>query len=371
MVSLSFLIVTLLSSGCQKSRPVESEASPIAESVSIVVATPTPQSPFSFGFAPAQYDNVIYAYQLNRATGEILPTAQASIPTQTLPISSAISADHHYLFAANYSSNSISSYSVNSDNGELALITHFALPASSAPGWLSSHPALPVLYVANSGTGMIAVLDVDRNGGLSLRNLVAAGSGVTSFAINAAGTVLFSAEQSLNQVSSFDVDSAGGLSLSHTFAMAANTQPNQLELSKSGRFLYTANWGTSSVSAFLVHGDELSSLGPDVNAGGAVFTVNISPDEKFAYAMQPYSKQYSTHAIAADGSLGAAVIRAKAGAVWMTFWSQFAFLTSWTYNPAGLSIESHANDSIEGAGTAALFSGAPHRGQYQMTILDP
>lgn len=362
----------LLLSACGSSSQKPGDANPalpVSEQNPITVSTPAPK-PFAFGFAPAQYDNAIYSYQLNRETGEILPTAQVSIAAQTLPISTALSADHRYLFAANYSSNSISSYQINASSGELTLVTHFAMPASSAPGWITAHPRLPVIYVAASGTGMIAVIDIQTDGSLILRNLVSAGPGVTSFAISPDASVLFSAEQNADQITSFAIGASGDLTQTQVTTLVSKSQPNQIELSHSGKFLYSANWGTHSVSAWAVNGDALQSLGPDTDAGGPVFTVNISPDDQFAYAMQPYSNQFSTHAISQDGRLSLAALTARTGAVWMSFFSHFSFLTSWTYHPEGQAIESRDYQTGSGMGSTVKFQSAPHRGMYQLTILE-
>ncbi len=371
----AYLPLTLLScilglNACQRAQSLRPIETPTLEAAPIVVASPTPQSPFTFGFVPSQYENQIYSYQLNRTTGEILPTQQVSISSQTLPISTALSFDRRFLFAANYSSQTISAYQVNHQSGELILITHFALPANSNPGWISAHPKLPVLYIAHSGTGMIGILDIESGGQLSLRQLIPAGPGVTSFAVSGDGSSLFSAQQNADQLSRYQIDRTGGLTFIESTALIAGAQPNQIELSKSGRFLYVANWGTKTISAFDAQASGWRRLGPDVNAGNSVFSVNVSPDEKFAYGMQPYANQYSTHAVAEDGSLGPAVIRAKAGAVWMSFWSTFAYLTSWTYQPLGLAVETHTLDPQTGVSDRAIHQSTAHRGMYQMTILN-
>lgn len=327
-----------------------------------------------YAYAGAQYSNKIYEYALNRDTGELTALSSPSIDAQTLPMINTVTRDKKYLVTINYSSNSVSSYSINWNSGALTLVEHQALAGGSAPAWVVAHPSLDVLYVADSGTAKVEVLDINPStGDLTSRGLVNAGAGVTALAINANGTVLYSADQNANQVGIYSIDSAGDLSLAGTQALAGGSLPNQLALSPNGQYLYVANWGTQNISQFSVSGTSLTSLGADVGAGGGgVYTVTVTPDGKSLIANKPYGNAYSVHSIdPSTGALGAANPVAQAGAVNFAFYEDFAYMVPWTSNALGLSIETRAYTSGSGTvGAAALYSAPAQRGFYQLTIVE-
>gem|GEM_PF-7048130 len=324
-----------------------------------------------FAYAAAQYSNLIYSFEVNRLTGALTETSVPSIAAQDLPMITTLSHDHSYLLAANYNSSSISSYAIDRKTGNLTLVEHHALSSGdSGPAWLFTHPTKNRVYSANAGSSTISVLTVHEDGTLEALSSVSAGSGVASLAINAQGTLLYSADQGANRIGIFSIASDGSLTALTPVALASGAQPNHLLLSPDGRFLYTANWGTENVSQFQVAGSSLVSIGSDVATGsGGVYTLAISPDQKFLYAMKPYAGVISMHAIDAHtGALGASTPISQPGAVSIAFWNPFAFLVSWTGNASGLPVQTRLSS---GSGLSSDGSNSPARqGLYWMTTVE-
>jgi 6-phosphogluconolactonase (cycloisomerase 2 family) len=284
-----------------------------------------------FAFAGGQYTNVVNSYEVNKSTGALTPTSQPTIAGENLPMIQAVLANKKFLLSVNYSSHSLSVYSIAPATGNLTLVAHNSLGGGMAPAWVTAHPSLPVVYVAESGASKIDVVDVNPDSGaITVRGSVSAGSGVTALDINSTGTLLYSADQGVNQVGIYSVDSTGGLTLAGTAATPGGSQPNQVKVHPSGKFVYTANWGTADVTAFSVSGTTLNLVG-SVSAGtGGVYMVSITPDGKNLYATKPYGANFATLSINQDtGALTYVNSETVTGAVNFAYWGNFAFLVSW------------------------------------------
>ncbi len=362
----SFLVIGLSACSNSGSSSDGGSSSPVPPSES------TAKTYRHFAYASAQYGNVVYSYSVDAQTGVMTELSTPSIAAQSLPMITAASYDKKFLLAANYSSHSVSCYSINSTTGDLTLVEHQALTAASAPGTVVSHPSKPIFYTANSGIAKISVLDITAAGDVSERTTVNAGAGVTALIINAAGTMMYSVDQNADQIGIYTIDANGDLSLAGTAAVPAGSQPNSATLSINENFLYTANWGTATISGFSVSGTTLTSLGAPVSGGtGGVYTVIASPDGEHLYAAKPYGNNYSEHTLDPNtGAIGAANEVAMPGAVNFTFLGNFALITSWTNNVAGIPLKTRSYSALNGVGSSDLsVTATSNRGLYKITVV--
>jgi 6-phosphogluconolactonase (cycloisomerase 2 family) len=361
MNRLHVLVLMILLTGCAKAAVAPS------------VGSKTVQNSKIFAYANAQYTNKIWQFSVNKVSGEATALPTDSIDTQALPYALTATSNGKFLIAANYSSVSLSSFSIDPTSGELTLVENHPLAAGAAPSWLISHPSLNLVYVAEAGTSKITPLDIDPNTGImTARPSVNAGSGVTALEMSRDGRFLYSADQNVDQVGIYTVDPQGDLVKAGFASVPAGSQPNHIKLTPNGNFLYTANWNSASVSSFSVSGTTLTNLGAATAAGaGGVYTVSVTPDGGHLIAAKPYGNNYSVHTIdPITGALGAATVVAHSGAVGISYYKNFAFVTPWSSAVAGLPIETHLTDATAGIVEAASSSTVGLRGLYQFQIVE-
>ncbi len=342
-------------------------------SVTVSPATPLPRVLKVFGYAPSQYTNLVHEYSLDQTTGALTPLATDSIAAQTLPLSLAVSLSKKFLVAANYSSNSLSSYAIDGTTGNLTLVGNYPVTGQTGTAYVYAHPTKNVFYTADAGTSHITVFAMNpTTGALSVQSGIAAGSGVTAFAINSAGTILYSANQNVSEIGIYAIDGNGDLTAAGTQAMTAGSQISHLLLSPNEHFLYAGNWATATVSGFSISGTTLSPVGSDVATGaGGVYTLGISPDGQRLYAAKPYGNSFTSHSLdPVTGAIGAAVTTTLNGSVNFAFYGKYAYLVPWTSAAAGLPIDTRSYSAASGMGATALSSTAAIQGAYSLLFVE-
>ena len=264
-----------------------------------------------------------------------------------------LSADHRLLFAVNAGSGTVSSFDV--DGTHLTLVNTVASGGSSPSALVQSGG---LLYVLNSGgNGNIAGFYVNREGRLtqipnSTRNLSGTSTGPTSLAFSPNGQFLVVTETATNNIDVFRVGRDGQLGpitvnpSSGATPFAALFAPNgsllvgnasnsissyELEwngslkvvtsqrptdgaatcwdvVTPNGRFIYTANAGSSNLSGFEIgRNGTLSQLGNTIVASNPAGSTNLdiatSDDGQFLYTLNAGTGAIGEFAIDRDGSL--------------------------------------------------------------------
>jgi len=264
-----------------------------------------------------------------------------------------LSADHRFLFAVNAGSGTVSSFDV--DGTQLALVSTVS-SGGSLPSALAQSGDL--LYVLNSGgNGNITGFHVGRDGRLtqipnSTRNLSGTATSPTSLSFSPNGQFLVVAETATNKIDVFRVGSngeAGPITVnasSGATPFAAIFAPDgtlivgnasnsissyELEWDGSlqvitselatdgqatcwdvatpnGRFVFTANAGSSNLSGFEIgHNGKLSPVGNTIVASNPSGSTNLdiatSADGRFLYSLNAGTGAIGLFAIDGDGSL--------------------------------------------------------------------
>jgi 6-phosphogluconolactonase (cycloisomerase 2 family) len=124
--------------------------------------------------------------------------------------------------------------------------------------------------VANFGSNDITIFSIDSaTGALApLTPPVATADGPTSVTVDSQGRFEYVTNTTAGCISVFAIDDAtGALTLRST--APAGTNPVALTLDPSGRFAYVANIGSDNVTQFTVDSatGALTPIGPPVNAG--------------------------------------------------------------------------------------------------------
>jgi 6-phosphogluconolactonase (cycloisomerase 2 family) len=264
-----------------------------------------------------------------------------------------LSEDGHELFAVNAGSNSISYFRVKHDGLEWQA----TVPSGgSGPSSLTLHDR--ILYVLNAaGAGNISGFVVTHHGlsplAGSTRPLGAGSSGPAQVSFTPNGKVLVVTEKSSNTIdtylvgehgvagpptvnaaiggtpfgfdfdkhgnvltsnaagsaSSYDVAKDGSLSVISGAVPTFQGAPCWLVTSKNGRFAYTANAGSGTISGFAVGSDgTLTLLDPsgvtgNLGAGSHPLDESVSEDGHFLHVLVDGAHTVGTFRIANDGTL--------------------------------------------------------------------
>ena len=244
----------------------------------------TGSGPYSVAFSPsgglletANYTSqTVSVFTVDEATGQLTPVTQSPASkanTTSGPFSVTFSPSGGLLATANVDTNTVSIFTVDQATGQLAPVTQS--PASNAD--TGSGPA----SVAFSPTGLLATANYDSNtvstftvnqatGQLtpvaqSPASNADTGSGPASVAFSPDGGLLATANYESSTVSAFTVDEATGQLTPVTQSPASNadtgTYPFAVAFSPNGALLATENFGSASVSLFGV-GDASGQLTP-------------------------------------------------------------------------------------------------------------
>lgn len=267
----------------------------------------------------------------------------------------ALSDNGRWLVAVSAASNQLSAFSV--DEGELRLAS-ITSSGGTLPVSVTSHGKR--VYVLNAGgAGNITGFEVSQRGALvpipgSTQGIGAPGAGPAEIKFTHDGEHLVVSEKAANQLLVFDVDdgvarlasvnaSAGAIPfgfdidqrdeviVSEAFAgdvssyelrertdnlalvtASAHTYqgaPCWLILTPNGRYAYTGNAGTGTISGFSVNHKGIlnilvpSGLSGSTGAGSHTTDLATSDDGKFLYALANLGQNVSAFRIARDGSL--------------------------------------------------------------------
>ncbi|MDH5717420.1 MAG: lactonase family protein [Spirochaetia bacterium] len=242
-----------------------------------------------------------------------------------------------FVYTANYNSNDISAFIIDTSSGSLAQIdADSALDgiqnyaAGINPASLAVDSGLKFLYAANfnsndisvytigSDTGVLTAVDADS--ALEGIQNFAAGTNPRSVVIDSTGKYLFVANGGSNDISVFVIDSASGALtpvdadsvLDGIQNFPAGTNPVSITINSSGQYLYAANFNSNDISAFsfdLATG-VLTQIDADAEAAdiqnfaaGFIYrSVSIAPNGKFLYATNKSANAISAFLI--DSSTG-------------------------------------------------------------------
>ncbi len=215
---------------------------------------------------------------------------------------------------------SISVFSIDGARGLLTPIagSPFSFASLSAPNpqFLVASPTSGFLYASDGASGTISMFSIGGGGNLTEiapALSIGAGATVAEITIDSKGQFLFAADSANNKIASFSIAPGGGLTPVAGSPFNAGTKPVSVALDSNGSFLYTANQGSNNVSAFKVSGGALTEIAgspfPVVTTGTVGtpqpnhLTVDVS--NTFLYVANLGTSSISAFGIkASDGTLG-------------------------------------------------------------------
>lgn len=265
--------------------------------------TPTPATYFPrFGFEVNRGDDTLSVYVINAASGQWLH--HGYVPTGAAPVAVAVSPNEKFIYVVNQTDGNISAFQLDTGTGRLASVG--TVSAGTSPSALAVTPSGSWLYVVNTGTSTLSGYSIDSSSG-ALTSIdtdavtsgmqPTIGSGGTTpvalvmhptlsllYVINSGSNTItaFSYNPSTGALTAVDVDSAAGTQLTFT----VGTNPSELALERSGKFLYVANQNSNDVSAFRVDSTTgaLTAAGTTpTGAGSGLRSVTVHPGGAYVY----------------------------------------------------------------------------------------
>jgi 6-phosphogluconolactonase len=234
----------------------------------------------------------------------------------TLPISLALYKNVLYVLNGGGSGN-ITGFTVD-QSGKLApvagstrLLSNNGTGAAPGPAQISFSPDGNTLVVTEKATSMIDLYAVGDDG-LASGPEVYPSSGTTpfGFAFTQQGVLViseaFGGAALASAVSSYEV-SAGQLNVISASVPTGQTAACWIAVSKNGKFAYSTNAGSGSVSAYRVETDGSLSLidgaAGITGEGTSPIDASISNNGQFLYVLNGRTHNISAFAIQADGTL--------------------------------------------------------------------
>jgi len=198
------------------------------------------------------------------------------------PCHISISPENDFLFVANYGSGSIAVVKLDK-NGIPESIAHSIVYETttsdvSHPHMISHDPAGKHVYVTDLGLDRIMIYDFNHNTGklIPVENGIVNlpdGSGPRHFTFNTDGSKMYLINELGSTTMVFNVDEAGCLKLLQT---SVTVQPGfegknycaDIHIGKDGKYLYGSNRGENSIVVYKIGEDGLISLAGSVPCSG-------------------------------------------------------------------------------------------------------
>ncbi|HJR35144.1 MAG TPA: beta-propeller fold lactonase family protein [Gemmatimonadales bacterium] len=234
----------------------------------------------------------------------------------TLPISVTISGDLVYALNAGGSGN-ITGFRLDHGGG-LTMIpgsTRALSGAGVGPAQIEFDPRGRVLVVTEKATNQITTYLVGPDG-LASAPVVNPSNGATPFGFAFSGTgalivsEAFGGAAGASAASSYEVNADGTLQLLSGSVPDTETAACWFVVTANGRFAYTSNTGSGSISGYAVQQGNLSLLDADgltgvTGPGTAPIDLALSRNSKYLYALNSGNQTIAAFAVGADGSLTA------------------------------------------------------------------
>lgn len=231
----------------------------------------------------------------------------------TMPISIAIHEDLVYVLNAGNASaqGNIVGYRL-SDNGMLSMIpgsTHSLSGGSVSPAEIAFNPDGDVLVVTEKSTNKIDTYTVDNNG-IAHGPIIHASNGVEpfGFAFDNSGNLIvseaFGGAPGASALSSYAVDDNGDLKTTSGSVPDFQTAACWVVVTKNGKFTYTTNTGSNTISSYTISNGMISLLNQvAATTGAGPIDMALSENSEFLYNLNSVGHTIAGFEVNADGSL--------------------------------------------------------------------
>lgn len=241
-------------------------------------------------------DNSISIYALDATTGALSP--HPSSPYRDAlgsnPSSVAVAPSGRFAYVTNPGTSDVSALAVNPGTNAITLVANTPYPVASTPQHVAVDPLGRFAYVALSSNA-VAAFTINLTTGALTEIVGGAGQapGTTNprhLAFDPAGRFLFVANRGSANITSYSIAQNGTLTLPQVAPVSFTTPtpplPNAIAVHPLGRFVFVANSGNDTLSAFELDSSTgaLTEIpGSPFGAPGGPHAVALEPSGRFAY----------------------------------------------------------------------------------------
>ena len=204
------------------------------------------------------------------------------------------------------------------ERGRFSAIANSSRPLSGnavGPAQVSFDPSGRWLVVTEKNTNRLSTYSVDRNG-LASGPTVTASSGTTpfGFAFSHSGTLIvseaFGGAPNGSAVSAYSNRANGTWSVITGSAPTTETSACWIVVTQNGRFTYTTNAASGTITGYSIREGELTRLDADgvtanIGAGSSPTEMAVTRNSQFLYALSGGLHAIVAYEVRADGSLRA------------------------------------------------------------------
>ncbi|MEO6709637.1 MAG: 3-carboxymuconate cyclase [Planctomycetota bacterium] len=232
----------------------------------------------------------------------------------TMPTSIAVRGDVLYVLNAGGNGNLVGFYLATS--GALTMIPNSTRPLSgnaTSPAQIEFAPNGDSLFVTERATNLIDTFEIDHALLMNFRTFPSNGMTPFGFAFGKHQTLIvaeaFGGAPDASALSSYKVDGPDSLTVAAPSVPTTETAACWVAVTKNGRFAYTTNTGSGSVTGYRV-GTNGSLARLDANgvtgstgAGSTPIDVELSRDSHFLYALARDAGSLVAFRVGGDGDL--------------------------------------------------------------------
>lgn len=230
----------------------------------------------------------------------------------------SVTVDRDVVYVVNAGSDNISGFTVDG-NGALSLLPGSSQPLSgngTAPAQISFSQDGRSLIVTEKATNNVTTYAVGRDGSAGQPRVFSSpGDTPFGFALTKGRRVLVSeaagGATGQSSVTSWKVSPDGILDVLDPAEPTLQSAACWVAVTPNGRFAYTTNTASGTVSAYRIKGDDLTLIDADgvavnVGAGSAPIDMVVSPDGRYLHTLNTGTDTISTFRIGRKGGLSPA-----------------------------------------------------------------
>jgi len=225
-----------------------------------------------FLYVANRTDNTISSFKIDSQIGSLTEVTPRKA-TGLSPNSMVMDSGGKYLFTANQVSSDISVFSIDSSTGALTEASGSPFPTARNPVSIAVNPAGTFVYVVNSDLELVFGYAVGAAGALQPvpGTQFTVGAGAFGIQVDPSGKFLYVANSTDNTVSIFTIASSGALT--PVIGSPFNTGTSPIAIAVSGQYLYIANHGSNNITAYSIDAD----TGVPTALTGSPFSANTMP----------------------------------------------------------------------------------------------
>jgi len=280
----------------------------------------------AFSFATAIASGAVYSVSVSvQPTNPVQNctlangTAQGAVGAAAVTTVAVVCANvGRFLYTANLGDYSISAFSIDATTGALTAIAGSPYAGALKASYVTVEPTGRFLYALDHENGSLGVaapgIDVYSIGAGGALSVITGSpfptdAGAISMTIHPSGKFAYTANVNSMSVSAYTLDTMTGVVGPVTGSpFPGGSSPFSVATDASGKFAYTANSGGGDVSAYVIDAatGALTLTGSPFKAGSGSESIGIAPSGKFAYVANNASNDVSAFTVNANtGVLGA------------------------------------------------------------------